>query len=1202
MYLSSVELTGFKSFAHKTKVMFHEGITAIVGPNGCGKTNIVDSIRWVLGEQKSSVLRSDKMENVIFGGTMNRRRLGFAEVSLVIENTKNILPSEYSEIMITRRLYRSGESDYLLNKQICRLKDISNLLMDSGMGADAYSVIELSMIELLLNDKDDYRKRLFEEASGITKYKAKRQEALRKLEATRQDVVRVKDIITEIERNVNSLRNQVNRASRYERMKTELVEVEKQYYNCKRVELMDRKVPLESEIKEISNRLASLSGKSVKNKAIIEKTQNEILEKQEKLANAQDKLNKFTELVRSTDSNLAKLQERLLSLNETKTRLLSEKFRLEVKLKEHNGRIKHTKIELDEIKLKFQNAEVSFKKSDVEREKFLINYRKGKAVIAEKSQSAIDIIKELEASVRKKDTVERDILEKTSHIEELYEKIKDASEKLDGLRQKSSMLKKDVESLTSKENLLKSNIQKEKELLDKSEVEIRILESRQNNLNISLESQRTKHDFLVNLTEEYEGMPGGIVEVLRAKSKLQGILGTVGELIDVPAKYTKAVEASLGEQAYYVVVDKYENVISAINYLQKSQAGGVTFLAIDRIRATKNKPGFDGKNKGKSEHNGFSPLIEKISFQNKYDSLYTILIGDVLFSENGDVSWKNEYSNLPGNRFVDSNGNILTSGSIFTKIGSDNDDSTSIIGRKERISEIEKNIKSLSKDLDKTAVTIKNQNDLITKTKIKIEDYDKQYGVVSQKSESLKQTFLVLDYEIQQLTQNIVQHNSEIELHKTFLKSTPKIDAIIKNISKIEKIRDNLQLERLEFQAKEESLENERQTIEKLFAENQANVTRLNQIFLNSEKDILRLNNLQEEYADDLKNRHNSLEEAEAQSKLTQKQIDKFEKELESLFEEQREYESRVLTSREELALIQGEKKDDIDEFMNLQNQLSSVQSEIQSRKEQLVEFQQELKFLKDTLLSKGISPDNIEIDNEEMDLDAIINRKQKLIRTIELHGPVNLEALDEYDKERERLTFLQKQASDLDDAENILIKTIDKINQTAREKYVQTFQLVRQHFVKIFRSFFSEGEAEMKMEESADPLEAKIEIFAQPFGKKITSINLLSGGEKALTAIAILFAVYRVKPSPFCIFDEVDAPLDDANITRFTNVLNEFSKDTQFIVVTHNKKTMEAARNLYGVTMEETGISKLISVRLDSERSQKPSDKKDLKPESLSN
>ena len=706
----------------------------------------------------------------------------------------------------------------------------------------------------------------------------------------------------------------------------------------------------------------------------------------------------------------------------------------------------------------------------------------------------------------------------------------------------------------------------------------------------------------MNLTEDFGDLSNGVSEILRSKGNLKGIVGTVGELIDVPGEYTKAVEASLGEQAYYVVVDKFENIKFAIDHLQKSQTGGVTFVALDKIQVTNINPGSSAKKKGFKIDDGFSPLIEKLSYQKKYDPLYSVLMGDVLLSENGDIFRNKQYSDLPENRFVDIKGNLISDGSLFTKLGSDNDDSTNLIGRKERILKIEKNITSLSKELDKANKTAIIQNYLKTNAKQNIKGYENQLTAVMSDLESLNQKSVVTNYEIQKLTQSLEQDNSVIVELKSFLTSAPKVDTLSGNILKLMATRDRLQLERQNFQGEEEKLENERQDIEKSFSENQANVSRLNQILLSSERDLKRFNELQTEYESDLNSRHTLLGETDIQSKNAQKQISKSEKELESLFDEQREYENRVLISREGLASIQEEKKDDIDDFMNLQNQLSSAQSEIQNRKEQLVELQQELKFLKDTLISKGISPENIEIDQKEKNLDEIINNKQKLIRRIESYGPVNLEALDEYDKERERLAFLQKQASDLDEAENILIETIDKINQTARERYVQTFQLVRQNFIKIFRSFFGEGESDMKMEEVADPLEANIEIFAQPFGKKIRSINLLSGGEKTLTAIAILFAIYRVKPSPFCIFDEVDAPLDDANISRFTNVLYEFSNDTQFIVVTHNKKTMEAAQNLYGVTMEETGISKLISVRIDNGKSQDPPDKKDLKAESLSN
>ncbi|KPK89556.1 hypothetical protein AMJ80_09615 [bacterium SM23_31] len=1141
MYLSQVELIGFKSFAHRTKITFDDGITAIVGPNGCGKTNIVDAIRWVLGEQKTSVLRSDRMENVIFNGTMNRRRLG------------------YSEVVV----------------------DISNLLMDSGMGVDAYSVIELSMVEMILSDRDEYRKRLFEEASGITKYKARRQEALRKLEATRQDLVRVRDIINEVERSVNALKSQVNRAKRYEKFKSKLVAVEKQYYHAKQAELLERKKPIEDEINTLTNQYNLLSGKTAKRRAILDKSQSEILAKQGVLTNAQEMLNKFSERVRTADSNHAKLQERLVALKETIDRITNENSVFKTKIKENDSQFHTVSEDIASYRIELNSAMKDLERIKSGRDTFLSNYMHKKSKYLSKSQKIFDVLKKLEEKNRKKDAIIRDNRERKLQLERLKSIREKSLAHLNELSDNQKSINANTEGLTTHLDAVKADKISAIKRLEHSSRRINEYENAVNNKKISLESFKTKLQFLNNLVEGYGGLSGGVSAVLNAKDKLKGVLGTVGDFLSVPKEYRIAVESVLGEQSQYIIVDKWRNIQNAVDFLRTVQGGRATFIALDRIA-------------DQAEHSLIKPenlnikngslLIEKITAPDNMQRLLSVLLGDVILIDDNEISQVAvKYSTALPCKIVNKNGEIISVGYMFTG-GSMSKESTGIVGRKDRIIELEKEINAVKGEITETERLLEDEYAAKEHGQEDISRIDEKIDAIYHDLELSKRKLGITNFEIQQIKESIGQIESDIEHLELTGKDSYELDEINGDIALLQNEHDTLQKEHELFQSEEEALEIERQKYENQFSECNTHVARSSELMHSLEREKSRLQQLQAEYSDEIEKRKISLRDAKEQQKSTEAQLVELERTLEQLFSEQKEYEDKVLINREELNKLQEEKQKDLDEFLELQKQISTLQENTQKGREMLVEIQQEMKFLEDILQSKGIVIGEMDDSfDEEIDLEEIINVKQKLLKRMDDFGPVNMEALDEYNREHERLNFLKSQTQDLEDAEKTLIETIDKINKTARERFYQTFQLAKQNFIHIFRRFFGDGEADIKLEEGLDPLEAKIEIFAQPFGKRIQSIALLSGGEKALTAIAILFAIYRVKPSPFCILDEVDAPLDDANVTRFVKVLHEFSQETQFIVVTHNKKTMEAARNLYGVTMQESGISKIISVRIDS-------------------
>jgi chromosome segregation protein len=1178
MFLSQVELIGFKSFAHKTAIKFNEGITAIVGPNGCGKTNVVDAIRWVLGEQKTSILRSDRMEDVVFSGTMNRRRLGYAEVSIVIENTKNILPVEYSQVMITRRFFRSGESEYLLNKQLCRLKDINNLLMDSGMGADAYSVIELNMVEKILNDSDDYRSRLFEEAAGVMKYKVRRNEALRKLEATRQDIIRIKDIIAEVDRNVNSLRSQVGRASRYESLKAELLTVEKLYFNAKYRELFRKKEPLESEIRKLTNLHYELSGKSAKQQAYIDKTQNEILERQEAVSKAQEILNAVSERVRSTDTTHIKLQERLNALRETEQRLSVEISSTSQKIEETATYQNKLYMEIDGKKIELKTVQEQYEIAVNERNNFLGDYKQKKTIYVQKNQQLFELMKELEELRKKLNTFIRDEQEHRIRLKRVKELQSKSLIRLDELKSIIHQNQQEIEQIELK--IQEGNSAKEQThiQIETTNETIADIVRKINETKIAIESAKTRLQILKNLVEEYGGLPSGVSEVLKVKKSLPGVIGTIGELISVEKEFESAVESALGEQAHYVVVLTYSDCKRAIEYLRSIHRGRASFIVLNSLPADI-KPLYKQISISKS---GVIPLLEKISAPDYLTNLLTLLLGDFIYVDSDNFAVEEGSEIPPYFKKVTRNGFVSSSGYLFAG-GSMPDERTGVVGRKERISELQNEIKVLETELTILEHKLNQQNNDKKQLQDKSDAIINSISTVSYNLQSLKHRQGIVQFELQQVKKTLEEVNKDaeqLELFKYNESITEELESVIKSK---EAECNTLHIECEQFQTEEELLERERQQYDEQITEKNNNKTMFTEMINSLTKEINRTQNLNKEYTIALTERQKSLSLTQSQINTLEAQISELRTTLEQLFREQRECENAVLSKKEDLNKFQEEKQEELHEFLEIQKHIASIQETLQANKEQLIEVQQEMKFLNETYQSKGISIDSAMDITEPIDMDTIIDNKQQIIKKLELFGPVNMEAVDEYNKERERLTFLQNQLQDLEEAEETLTDTITKINTTAQGRFTHTFQNIRENFKMIYKKLFIDGEADLVYTEREDPLDAKIDIYAQPFGKKVQSIVLLSGGEKALTAIAILFAVYLVKPSPFCILDEVDAPLDDANISRFINILNEFSRDIQFIIVTHNKKTMEAAQYLYGITMEETGISKIISVRLNN-------------------
>lgn len=1194
MYLSRLEILGFKSFAQRTVVNFNQGVTSIVGPNGCGKTNIVDAIRWCLGEQRSGALRSDKMENVIFNGTSNKKPMGMAEVSLTIENTKGILPTEFSEVTITRRIFRSGESEYLLNKNICRLKDITNLFMDTGIGANAYSVIELKMVETILSSKADERRVLFEEAAGVNKYKLRRRLALKKLDEVKSDLVRVNDIVNEVQKKVNSLERQAKKAEKYNSVSTSLRQIEidlaerefslfnaqKESAKINKNENSETKIKLESQLAGLDEKIKIIKNNLKEVEFDLKSKRSEVASQTEKIYNTQKNISVSEERIKSLDANIERYNQELDELKiqlETAKKLINEGGE---NIKDFDERLSKKKREQNENETKVGNFKITL---DEKRNNLKAH-----------SEQILIKFKQITNSESEFSNLQKSFESKNLEINKLKGKIENLSStiaKTVGFIEELNREKNETESNLKEAEIFVSQKQQEKEKLENTlnQLKEKELEDR-----TYLNSIKEKINFIQSLINNLEGVTKGakaLIEEDSWASKEKTLLLHIG---NSPEKYRSAVEASLKNNLNNILLESFDDLKKGIEYLKNNEIGKASFYVTEfnnsgkktfldkisdynknkKIKKLQKEPEFLGWAKDfietdKKWKSFFEKLLRNTAVVNSIESVFK------LFNEYPDFN----FAALNGD-YIDSNG-IIEAGSA-PKI----DDS--LFGRKQFL----ENLKSEFPQKEKNLFSLKNE---IEQTEEKINGIDLK--VLSERSRMLQNDIANIEKQIAQFEFENKKAKDECE------KTRKEIQELALESNKIDNEKNELE-DALKSKKEEKSKADEK--LNELESEFNKIEDEYNGIISDQNKINLDLERLQGEK----KNIENSIEHSQNSIERIEQSISKREFDISSALKEKKSLKELIDKNILELKNLNEHKEillkeeNEIDEkYKLLQNQISETESEqqvLRKNKEDL----SDLIHASDMQLNElGIKISNLtENINENYSLRLQLKAFDDLegfdfkTRSEEVHslkqqvknlGPINLLAYTEFDEEKERLDFLLKQRNDLLESEKDITKTISEINTTAQTKFMETFEKIRGHFVDIFRGLFNPGdEADLRIEENADPLEAKIEIIAKPKGKRPTSIELLSGGEKTLTAIALLFAIYLVKPSPFCILDEIDAPLDDANIDRFTKIIEDFSRETQFIVVTHNKRTMEAANTLYGVTMQDEGISKLVSVRFNEDMS----------------
>jgi len=1174
MYLSSVDIIGFKSFAQKTSLGFEGGLSAIVGPNGCGKTNIVDAIRWALGEQKTSVLRSDAMENVIFNGTRTRRPVGLAEVSLTIQNNRNILPTEYSEVTLTRRLYRNGESQYFLNKTQCRLRDIIDLFMDTGMGADAYSVIELKMIEKILSDRTDDRRHLFEEAAGVTKYKARRKETRRRIESIKADVERVQDIMREVQKTVYTLQRQAEKAKLHGEITDELRQTETWILHHDYVKIDALLVAKKAELIPLLERKTELE------KALYDAEQARIALEAEaeqfeaEMRELQSQLNDSSKHLAAMSQQKAVSIERIKAFSEAIVRAMDQAKEAEHAKSDAMNSLEKSKERIAELHAQCDALEAEVK-----------NLREAREEVRTKAQ-------ELRGEAKQYDEI-LSILDKTiaerrsasdrasERIAGLERRIAETDGEISGTKQSLAHVIQEIASNSQEQERFANSLREAEVILQDAQEQSAELQSRIGTLTETIANKQNEKgrltasiEFLSNLVETKESSV--FLSTSKTWNPASGKV-TLAEIINADESIGIAIEAALGDAGGYFVVDTIADAQEGCAELEKASKGKASFLCREFI-PTSPAP---GKQPSQSGIIGWASEI--VSVDDSIRNAIRLLLGKTLIVESADLA-KELRRTYPDFTCITLRGEIYGAEGII-RGGSISSSEGKRIGRREQIAKQQKALDALSKEIETLLAEIastKTQYDAIDIKKLteQVRKAEYERNVFEQGISKLRYRKEALEAAREKQDETLHNLNEELTAFKG-------------NNSSLHEAMDDVNSKRFEAdELKKAILTRIQDTDNQLI--NSENAFRQSEIALVQKRgeersvasEIRRLEEIISQKTEQLHYLNDEQERAGNEQSMLESSMNAVASDLV-------EEEERVKSLQEAISQRQDKARD----FKERRQQVRNAEGEIRSLEHAITEqvHATELSLQQAQIEFKRIL-EKVEEQYPEIDLgnlpeswtlpqdfDEFIEKEKarKLSNRLQNLGNVNFLALEEYEKEHERLEFLKSQLADLSQAEESLQATMDEINQTAQQRFNETFEQIRGHFKDLFATLFSgRGEAEIHLGEG-DPLECSIEITAKPPGKRPQSIELLSAGEKTLTAIALLFAIYLVKPSPFCILDEVDAPLDDANIDRYLQLIKSFSEKTQFLMITHNKKTMEAADTLYGVTQEEEGVSKVVSVRL---------------------
>ena len=1176
MQLTQLEIKGFKSFGDKITIHFNEGVTSIVGPNGCGKSNVVDAIRWVLGEQSTRMLRSEKMENIIFNGTKTRKPSNLAEVSLSFDNTKNILPTEYSQVTITRKLYRTGESEYRLNDVQCRLKDITDLFLDTGIGSDSYSIIELKMIDEIIANKENSRRALFEEASGISKYKLRKKQTFSKLKDTESDLSRVEDILFEIDKNLKTLENQAKKAERYYKLKEQYKELNVQlasfriagYRNA--LETLDKQEQNQNADKlGISSAIDTLEA-SLQQQKLAHLTQEKNLSTQQKAAN------EFIAKIRAYESDKKVKNEQLRFLEDKEARLKEELEKDRQQLNHVDYNQKRLQEELNQEK-----SIINSLQSDLEKQKNNVDalreqqqsFRAHVDALAKENSQTQQALNELEKNLAilhiQRDALQQESTRNTSDAQSKEVELGEFNKALAELEQRLQTQQQEL-SLAQK---LEADLQ---EKLKVGEEKIQEQKQESQDLNRKLDAKQNEYNLTKSMVDNLEGFPESI-RFLKKNTNWAKQAPLFSDILFCKEAYRIAIENYLEPVMNHYVVQTQQEAIQAITLLSDSAQGRANFFILDALKSSVKKT---EKTLTKSN---LVPALDIIDVDAKYRPLCELLLKNVFVIESGEEEELVKTLPQEGQILLSSSGKY--SKSTYTMAGG----SVGLfegkrIGRAKNLENLAKEISSLEQKITALQNTIEKESQSLETLRS-----------ASQKDQNSQK-----EQAVQSLNNEYISIKTKQEQYVAFMENSKNrkqdIESKIAGIlAEIERSEPNVIELKTEQEIKQQAFLQAQLEYQNLSDRLTADATAYNQENIKFhqqqnkvsglEKDLDYRNSQHANLSERIQSNHTIFEQTQASIKETLKHVDHSDDDLLAMYSQKEALEKGVeeleqayyaargaITETENTIAEQRRKKEQADFLANeLKDQKTNLKLELNGLKERLsVEFSIDINDLLENDVPKG--------ENEE----ALKEKTEKLKRQLEDFGGINPMAMEAYQEMQERFVFIQTQKKDLIDAKDSLLATIKEIDDTAKAKFMEAFTQVREHFIEVFRSLFNEEDScDLVLSDPENPLDSDIDILARPKGKRPLSINQLSGGEKTLTATALLFSLYLLKPAPFCIFDEVDAPLDDTNIDKFNTIIRKFSNQSQFIVVSHNKRTIASTDIIYGVTMVEQGVSKVVAVDL---------------------
>ena len=1166
MYVKRLEMQGFKSFADKTVLEFMPGITSVIGPNGSGKSNISDAIRWILGEQSIKSLRGAKTQDIIFAGTQNRKSLGFAEASLVFDNSDGALPIEYSEVTITRKIYRSGETGYYINKVQCRLKDIVELFMDTGIGRDGYSIIGQGKIDEILSNKSEDRRHIFEEAAGIVKYRARKEETEKKLEQTRLNLLRINDILIEIEGNLEPLQQQSEKAKKYLNLKEELknIEVGLFLYN---IEKLKKALQQFTEDEEIMNStLNQEEGKLEKLKILKEELKDSIDEITIKIENMQNIGFESEKEIEKLNSNINVAETKILNNIENSKLYQDEIVELEEKIENLKQEIQQKQSKKDNLKQNKEKFEDELKAKEDELKK-ITEKLSGKELEIEKLK------KQVEENTDKKYELQSQISTQTANIEnaqkrqrQIGQEIDNQVLELDRIRMKREDIAKSFNQIEAERNKILKAIDeidnKKQEINNKiKEYDLQII----NNTN-EMRMKQSRYNFLIETEKEKEGYIKSVKSLLLDCEKIKelgkGMHGVLANIISVPSEYETAIEMCLGASLQNIVTDTEEDAKKLVEHLRKNNLGRASFLPITAVKGRKIES-IKGKKIGV-----IGIASDLVKFDKKYEQIILNLLGRTVVVDNMQNAINLAKENNYSFRIITTEGDVINPSGAITG-GSVSKKTINILGRSREIEALEKELKKLKEKIQKSEKDkeeyMNSSEDIIEEVQAlekQLQEINITYATEKQRVVSIDENIEQIQKRIEKLKQeNIKTEETKKEIIKAKQCNEKQIEDMNKQNEEDQKIIDDLNFDITNLKISVSS-----------FNESEVSIQEITEMI---EKEIETHTKNKESKKIQIENANKENETLKTEIENTKQEIEKVKSKVSNSGNTVEKLKLERIEKNKKLSQKEDEQTDQFKIIEDLKAQITKLEvkkTKIEEDITDIINKMWEEYELTPNNAGSYPKPENV----------SLTQRRVNVLRTdIKELGSVNVDSIEEYKKLKDRYDFMCEQRLDLDDTMAKLRNVIQDMTETMKKQFREKFEVINKNFGEVFKELFGGGMAEVILTDEANILECGIDITVQPPGKKLQNMTLLSGGEKAFTAIALLFAILRINPAPFCVLDEIEAALDDVNVYRYAEYLKKFAKDTQFLVITHRKGTMEVADTVYGVTMEEKGISKLLSMKL---------------------